>query len=362
MPCAVKAPLRQLDSLRWAQSAATGARIDLTRSTVPADDDGEAPGESPIHDDTPVRAAIATRYGVDPEEVVLSPAFELALTQAILAFVRTGEHVIVERPSPELAHRLPELLGASVSRCERRFEEGWAIAPDQLTRLLSPRTRAVVLGNLHCPTGVGWTTEIAVATAALAARVGARIIVDERLLESEYEAGPTPPAASTLADNMVSLSCAEAALGGSRLGLAWLVTRDREALAALRAAGEILFGGTLPAVVLGRALHAFDGAGARAEAVRRRLASVRRVVERWLAAEGRVACVEPTRTFLTTIRLPEFLHESTFVAHLRGRYDTQVIPGSMYEAPGHVILGLAGPTSDLEQGLANFSAALDDLR
>jgi aspartate/methionine/tyrosine aminotransferase len=339
-----------------------GARIDLTRSTVPVEDDEEVLGESPGHDDLPVRAAIAGRYGVDTDEVVLSPAPEIALTQALLAFVRTGEHVIVERPSPELMHRLPELLGASVSRCERRFEEGWAISPDQLTRLLSPRTRAVVLGNLHYPTGVGWTTAVATATAALAARVGARIIVDERLLESEYETGVALPGACTLADNMVSLSCAEAALGRSRLGLAWLVTRDREALAALRAAGEILFGGALPAPVLASALGAFREASPHAEAVRRRLASVRRVVERWLAAEGRVACVEPARAFLTTIRLPEFLQESTFIAHLRARYDTQLIPGSVYEAPGHVILGLAGPNSDLEQGLANFSAALDDLR
>ena len=61
------------------------------------------------------------------------------------------------------------------------------------------------------------------------------------------------------------------------------------------------------------------------------------------------------------VRLPELTQDLPFAEHLRERYDTQVVPGSMFEAPGYVRLSFGLDAEGLEQGLANFSAALDDL-
>ena len=62
------------------------------------------------------------------------------------------------------------------------------------------------------------------------------------------------------------------------------------------------------------------------------------------------------------LRLPVGVSDLGFAHHLRGRYETQVVPGSVLEAPGFVRLCFAAPVPMLEQGLANFSAALDDLQ
>jgi aspartate/methionine/tyrosine aminotransferase len=55
------------------------------------------------------------------------------------------------------------------------------------------------------------------------------------------------------------------------------------------------------------------------------------------------------------------MQDLAFTQHLRERYDTQVVPGTMFEAPGSVRVSFNLPLDQLEQALANFSAALDDL-
>jgi aspartate/methionine/tyrosine aminotransferase len=55
------------------------------------------------------------------------------------------------------------------------------------------------------------------------------------------------------------------------------------------------------------------------------------------------------------------MQDAPFAQHLRERYDTQVVPGSFFEAPGAVRLSFGVEPAILEQGLANLSAALDDL-
>ena len=88
----------------------------------------------------------------------------------------------------------------------------------------------------------------------------------------------------------------------------------------------------------------------------------RRVLERWVQGEGRIEWVTPLAGMHALLRLPVGVSDLGFANHLRARYETQVVPGSVLEAPGFVRLCFAAPGPMLEQGLANFSAALDDLQ
>ena len=81
----------------------------------------------------------------------------------------------------------------------------------------------------------------------------------------------------------------------------------------------------------------------------------------WMEQETRVSWIQPAAGLVGLVRLPELLQDAPFCAHLRERYDTQVVPGSFFEAPGTVRLAFAGEPEVLEVGLRNFSAALDDL-
>lgn len=305
---------------------------------------------------------VAGRYGVAPECVIPTLGASQAIPQVLFALARPGDHVIVERPTFEPLHRVPEMLGLSVSRLERKFEEGWGPLADRLARLLTPKTRAVILSNLHNPSGVGMRSDALTAVGEMAARVGAAVLVDEVYLDFAFDPSgeqPWKPAALAI-DNGVSWSSATKVLGFSALRAGWVVTRDVELAAALRAS-SLYFHVDPPLASLALATHALRHAPELTARANRSIARVRGVVDRWIASETRVSWVPPSAGQTGLIRLPDLMQDLAFSQHLRERYDTQVVPGTMFEAPGSVRVSFNLPVDQLEQALANFSAALDDL-
>lgn len=306
--------------------------------------------------------AIAERYAVDPACVVPTLGATTAILHAMVALVRAGDHVVVERPTYEALHRVPEILGARVSRLERTFETGWAVVPERLAQLLSPRTRAVLLTNLHNPSGVATEAASLRAVAELSARVGAAVLVDEVYLDYAFAShdGASVLPACKVASNCVSWSSTTKAFGFAALRSGWILTPDRDMARALTLATDYLFAQMPPsATLLGR--RVLEQAPTLQKHAETRAAAGRRIVERWLAGESRITWVPPSAGITGLLRLPEFLGDGPFSEHLRERYDTQVVPGSLFEAPGHVRISFGLPSGELEQALANVSAALEDL-
>lgn len=373
----MKGRVRPFDYMAWAQSMPMRAKVQLTASGM---EDAALRGvaeeiwSEPLALETLVRrdtrpqhinsfvARVAERYGVAPEHVAPSLGASQAILHALLALVRAGDHVIVERPTYEALHRVPTLLGADVSRLERKFEEGWSVVPERLAMLLTPKTRVVILSSLHNPSGVGIPTATLQAIGEMAARVGAMVLVDEVYLDFCFDAsgeGQYTPAAMAI-DNGISWSSTTKTFGFSALRAGWIVTRDADAARAIRDASAYLHVDVpVSCAVLGeRVLERAAPLTAQAvEASQRGLD----VVRGWLEGETRVSWVEPEGGICGLIRLPELLSDQPFVDHLLGKYETLVVPGSMFEAPGTVRLGFGMDPATLETGLANMSRALDDL-
>ncbi len=373
----VKAPLRPFEYMAWAKTVPQGARYDLTASgmadTTTSDQDGgdwseglsaESMGrrELAVESSEAFIATIAERYDVAPEQVTLTLGASLAITHTLIALVRAGDHVVVERPTYEPLHRAPEILGAQVSRLERTFEDGWAVVPERLAQLLTSRTRAVILSNLHNPSGVGIDAATMREIAELAARVGAMVLVDEVYLDFDFaaESDATFRPACCVAPNCISWSSSTKAFGFSSLRAGWIVTGDPDAARAIRAASDYLH--VYPPVAttaLGR--RVLTRATTLQEHAARVAAAGRRIIERWVEAESRVQWVPPSFGLTGLLKLPDHTQDAAFVQHLRDRYETQVVPGSMFEAPGYVRVSYGADPAEIEQGLANISAALDDL-
>lgn len=380
----MKAALRALEYLPWAKSVERSARFDLTSSGVadtvaPWSDDDEAralveawSGTLEIADlcRRDVRRAareeliqaVATRYGVDSARVTPTLGASLAITHVLMALLRPGDQVVVERPTYEPLHRVPEMLGANVSRLERDASDGWAVRPDRLARLLTSRTRAVILSNLHNPSGVAIARETLLEVTELAARVGAVVLVDEVYLDYCFSTAPDGPIlpACLVAPNCISWSSATKCFGFSALRAGWIVTGTPEASRVIRAATDYLHvDEPVSTLRLGaRVLQQADRLTAWAAQVS---AAGLAVVERWIQGEPRVSWVPPRAGISGCIRLPDLMQDAPFAQHLRERYDTLVVPGTFFEAPGFVRLSFGIDPVILEQGLANISSALDDL-
>ncbi len=368
-------PLRPLESAHFADSPAEAVRLDLCAGPRLFDAVGRA--EALVGELTPLdllggsepdataqlQDAVARRYGVTADQVVPTLGAGQAIVQALFALVRHGDHVVVERPTYEPLHRVPELLGANVTRIDRRPEDGWQLVPERLAKVLTPRTRAVVLTNLHSPSGVACPPRTLAELAGLAARVGAVLLVDE--VQLDYAFDPDPAAAcrpACLVDPAaISFSSVSKALGLPQLRVGWLVARDPDAARALRIAADYLHA-RLPAAGARLAARALDHVAAdMSQQSARATAAALRIVERWAGGEPRVECVPPHAGPHALVRLPPAVADAALARHLRERYETGVVPGSLLEAPGCVRVGLHVPGPHLEQGLANLSAALDDL-
>lgn len=367
--------------MAWAKRERGPGTIDLTASGMPdflADDGTGLPLEGPFAGQIDVarlsrrservsvmrefREAVARRYGLEPENVVPTFGASQAIMHVCFALLRAGDHVIVERPTYEALHRVPELLGANVSRLERTFDEGWEVVPDRLARLLTPRTRAVILSSLHNPSGVAVHTDRLEAVAEMAARVGALLLVDEVYLDYAFdpEGGPGWRPACLAVENSVSWSSSTKAFGFGALRAGWIVTRNPDAASALRTAADY-FAVDPPIagyMIATQVLESAPKIMARTDA---RISAGRAVVEAWLAQESRVSWVPPSAGASGVLRLPKLVQDHAFVELLRDEHDVLVVPGSFFDAPGTVRLSFGGDPTQLQRGLDALSETLDQL-
>src|SRR5215469_5059074 len=93
----------------------------------------------------PLVERLAARAGVEPENIVQAQGTSMANHLAMAALVESGYEAIVAAA---------EYLGARVRRFPRKFEAGFQVDPREVERAITPRTRMVVITNLHNPSSV----------------------------------------------------------------------------------------------------------------------------------------------------------------------------------------------------------------
>src|SRR5213593_4876247 len=100
----------------------------------------------------PLQEAIARHLGVDPECVVESAGTSMANHLAMAAIIEPGDEVLIEQPAYGPILDVAHYLEAKVKRFPRTEENGWAVVPEAIRRCITPKTRLIVITNLHNPT------------------------------------------------------------------------------------------------------------------------------------------------------------------------------------------------------------------
>ncbi|HSZ50149.1 MAG TPA: aminotransferase class I/II-fold pyridoxal phosphate-dependent enzyme, partial [Caulobacteraceae bacterium] len=138
----------------------------------------------------PLVERIAGRFGA-PAECVVTPGGGCSFSNhlAISALISPGDEALIEDPTYELLASTLACLGAQVRTFERRRSQDWRLDPEEVAARLTPRTRLVVLTNLHNPTGAMASEAHVREVAAAAAKVGACVLVDEVYLELTFADG-----------------------------------------------------------------------------------------------------------------------------------------------------------------------------
>jgi len=302
----------------------------------------------------PLVEAIAGRYGLTPPHVSLATGTSGANFLACAALLEPGDEVVVERPAYDPLLAVPRFLGARIVRFDRVMEDGFQVDPHRVAAAVTPRTRLIFLSNLHNPTGVMASREDLAAVGEVAERVGARVLVDEVYLETVPGREPLP--AATLSPAFVSTNSLTKAYGLSGLRAGWALAAP-EVAERMRRIRDVVDGvGSFPSELL--ALMAFQNLPALRERARRILEPNLAVLKEFMEGRPEVDWVPPAGGSVAFPRMRGVEDTWSFARYLRERYETGVVPGRFFEAPGHFRLALGGERTVLVEGLRRLGRGL----
>ena len=305
----------------------------------------------------PLMERLAAKAGVPQECLVYTLGTSMANFLALSALVHPGDEVLVERPTYDPLLTILEHLGARVSRFERRPDHGFRIGLGELERKITPETCLIVVCNLHNPSSVLTDDDLMREIGTMAAKVGARVLVDEVYLEAVFDRPWR--SAFQLGPNFVVTSSLTKAYGLSGIRCGWVLA-DPELVQRMWQIVDFTYGSPVhPAECM--AVVALDHLEQIRDRARMLLNTNRGLVNQFLQSHPEVVC--PPSQFGTTI-FPRLRKGSTekFVNLLRERFETSVVPGEFFEQPQHFRLGLCGATDTLRAGLERMDGALEEFR
>jgi hypothetical protein len=237
---------------------------------------------------------------------------------------------------------------------ERRMTDGWRLDLDEIAARLTPRTRLVVITNLHNPSGALASEAEIRAIADAAAAVGARVLVDEVYLELTFHDGQARTA-FTAQGNIVVTSSLTKAYGLSGLRCGWILAPAPLAERMRRL--NDLFGVVPPHIAERLAVVALD----RLEPLRARaqamlganLAAYREILGEHAALEQVV--FDPATTVFARLREGD---GDPLFERLRRDHDTSLVPGRFFARPDHIRVALGGHPPATREGLTRLAEVL----
>jgi aspartate/methionine/tyrosine aminotransferase len=301
----------------------------------------------------PLMQRLAVKSGVPEDCVVYTLGTSMANFIALTALLRRGDEVLVERPTYDPLLNILEHLDARVTRFERLAEKSCRVGLGELERKLTPQTRLVILCNLHNPSSNYTGDAVMRQVGELAAKVGARVLVDEVYLETLFD--HPWRSAFHLGPNFIITTSLTKAYGLSGIRCGWILAQPDIAQQMWQVV-DFTYGSPVhPAEML--AVIALDNLDRVRDRARSLLEPNRKLVNEFLAQHRELEC-EPSRFGTTVFPRLKMGDTEQFVKLLREKFDTSVVPGDYFERPQHFRLGFGGPTEELRGGLERLHEAL----
>lgn len=302
----------------------------------------------------PLMERLAAKAGVDKECVVYTFGTSMANFIALTALVHPGDEVLVERPTYDPLLTILEHIGAKVSRFERLAEKGFKLGLGELERKLTPQTRLLILCNLHNPSSALIEENAMRQIGEMAAKIGARVLVDEVYLETLFD--QPWRSAFHLGGNFVVTSSLTKAYGLSGIRCGWILARP-ELVQRMWQIVDFTYGSPVhPAELL--AVIALDNLGRVRDRARALLETNRVLMNEFLARHPQLDC-EPSRVGTTVFPRLKLGRAAEFVEMLREQFETSVVPGEFFDQPQHFRVGFGGATDTVHGGLKRLNAALE---
>lgn len=177
-----------------------------------------------LHGNPEAASLLAQRYHVQPENVFISSEGASGQNARIIRYLAETNakknEAVVEYPTYEPLLRLVQNHFPIVKRLERKEKDDYRLDADELRKIVSGKTRLLVLTNPHLPSGAISTTDELKEIMAIAHEYGVYVLCDE--VYAEFSRNSIPTVFSVDPElGIVTTSFTKAyGLGGLRTGIA----------------------------------------------------------------------------------------------------------------------------------------------
>jgi aspartate/methionine/tyrosine aminotransferase len=300
-----------------------------------------------------LQSAIAKHHGVDPECVVEAAGTSMANHLAMAAIIEPGDEVLIEHPAYGPILDVAHYLEAKVKRFSRAEENEWALDPAAIRRAIGPKTRLIVITNLHNPTSVFTPDSVLREIGDIARSVGALVLVDEVYLDAVYK--DTPQTSFHLGPEFVVTSSLTKVYGVSGLRCGWILA-DPDLAWKMRRLNDLyaataVYPGELLSVVAFKHLNLLRERG------RRVVEADRKLLRDFLTRQPALSAVQTDWGTTSFVRLGNGNADS-FLERLRMEFETSAVPGRFFEMPDYFRIGMGVNTEMFAEGLNRLGRAL----
>jgi len=293
---------------------------------------------------------------VSPDSVVLTTSTSEAYSFVFRLLCNAGDEVLAPQPSYPLFDFLAELADVRLMRYPLLYDHGWQIDFHALERVITSRTRAIIVVHPNNPTGSFCKPQEMARLNEICAASGMAIIADEVFLDYSL-AGTTPQSFVTNAGGLTfTLSGLSKICGLPQMKAAWVVVsgpqrwRD-EALSRLEVIADTYLSVSAPVQF---ALPMF----LKQRRVFREQVMLR-VRENMAELDCQLAGQQACRRLLTeggwsaVLRVPAAGFDDDLAVDLLQSKNVHVHPGHFYDFPssGYIIVSLIGAPVDFAEGL-----------
>ncbi|HMS54952.1 MAG TPA: pyridoxal phosphate-dependent aminotransferase [Fimbriimonadaceae bacterium] len=322
----------------------------------------------------PLREAIAQKLArennvnVSPDQIVVSVGGKHCLFNSMQMVVEPGDEVILLAPywmtyydQVKLAHGLPVVVLGNPGRC---YEPDLA----KVEAAISDKTKAIVVNSPCNPTGAVYSHDTIRGLAALAEKYNLWIICDEIYERLTYDGSTHLSVASLspeIADRTIMIGgCSKTySMTGWRIG--FTATRLDLAKAISNFQDQVTSNPT--SIAQKAAIAAFQMGPEEIEAMRSEFETRRSIASSELHKIAGLSVPDPRGAFYFFLDVRPFLGGTVktdidLANHLLDHAHVAMVPGSVFDCPGHLRLSYTASKDDIVRGIARIGENLSTLR
>lgn len=352
--------IKQSEYMYWAKMN-SGAKYSLASSDLmhfPLADLGISIGDLEITGASKyglpsLREMIGQHCGVNDKNIVYTMGTAMANHVAMASVIEPGDEVLIEHPVYELLLSTAQYLGADIKRFHRTFENDFQIDTDEMASLVTPKTKLIVLTNLHNPSSAYTNEETLKKIGGIAEKVGAKVLVDEVYLEAAIPKHPR--SAFILGNAFITTTSLTKVYGLSGLRCGWILAEEKLAESMWRLI-DLFYATPVHASEL-MSIHVFKQMDRIRERAWKIINANNKTMQEFFVSCGHL---KPPADCYGLITFPKLLsgNADQFCSKLRNKFETSVVPGTFFEMPEHLRIGMGVDEQILARGLENIRAAL----